>query len=161
MAFKQPPVFDPKEDDDYASWKADVEIWKTCTSVEPVKQGAAVYLARGLTAAQIGVAGGVKIVTDKLDGIFLADANTLGYCAFKEMIEFRRASGVKFMEFIVDFERLDRDVAKYMTLPTGCRAFLLLHAANLTPELEKLARATSELNYDDMKSKLMKIFGDP
>lgn len=169
-SIKQPPVFNPSEDDDYASWKADVEIWQTCTSVEATKQGPAVYLslrgrakdaARGLTAAELGVANGVKVVTDKLDGIFLADESTRAYCAFKELIEYRRASGVKFSEFIVDFERLDKEVAKYMALPTGCRAFFLLHAANLAPELEKLARATSDLDYDDMKSKLMKIFGDP
>ena len=170
MSLKQPPVFDPKEDDDYAAWKTDVEIWMTCTSVEAAKQGPAVYLAlrgrakdaaRGVSAAELGVATGVKVLTDKLDAIFLADSSTRAYCAFKELIEYRRSSGVKFTEFIVDFERLDKDVAKHMTLPTGCRAFLLLHAANLTPEVEKLARATSELDYDNMKKTLMKIFGDP
>ena len=103
----------------------------------------------------------MKAVTDRLDGVFLADKDTRAYCAFKEVIEFRRGSGVKFADFIIDFERLDREVGKYMTLPSGCRAFLLLHAANLSEELEKLARATSELTYDDMKSKLMKIFGNP
>ena len=84
------------------------------------------------------------MVTDKLDGVFLADENTRAYCAFRDVIEYRRSSGAKFAEFIVEFERLDREVGKHMALPTGCRAFLLLHAANLTPELEKLARATAD-----------------
>ena len=46
-------------------------------------------------------------------------------------------------------------------MPTGVQAFFLLKAANLTPESEKLARATSKLEYPDMRDKLMKIFGDP
>ena len=109
MSLKQPPVFDPKEDDDYAAWKTDVEIWQTCTSVEAAKQGPAVYLAlrgrakdaaRGASAAELGVATGVKVLTDKLHAIFLADSSMRAYCAFKELIEYRRSSGVKFTEFI-------------------------------------------------------------
>ena len=41
------------------------------------------------------------------------------------------------------------------------RAFSLLSAANLTHDVEKLAGTTAELNFKDMKDKLMKIFGSP
>ena len=47
-----------------------------------------------------------------------------------------------------------------MELPDGCKAYLLLHAANLTEELEKLARTTSDMTFTSMKEKIMRIFED-
>ena len=171
MSIKQPPVFDPEEDDDYAAWKTDVEIWQLYTDTAAVKQGPAVYLSlkgraryavRGLAPAEIGIAEGVKAITDKLDEVFQTDKSTRAYCAFKEFVEYRRGSGEKFSKFIVEFERRYRDISKFqLQLPEGVKAFFLLNAANLAPDMEKLARATAELTYKDMKDKLMKIFGDP
>ena len=46
-------------------------------------------------------------------------------------------------------------------LTSGVQAFFLLMSANLPDNIEKLARATANLDYTDMKDKLMKIFGDP
>ena len=49
-----------------------------------------------------------------------------------------------------------------MRLPEGVKAFFLLNAANVSEENEKLARATvGDLTYDNMKSKIKKLFGDP
>ena len=48
-----------------------------------------------------------------------------------------------------------------MVLPEGFQAFFLLKAANLSPDHQKLARATcSKLTYKDMKSNILKVFGD-
>ena len=170
MSIKQPPVFDPEENDDYTSWKADVEIWQLYTNIAAEKQGPAVYLSlkgqardavRGLTAAEIGVAEGVKVITDKLNEVFESDVTTRSYCAFKDFVDYRRSSREKFSQFIVEFQKRYREIKKYkLELPEGVQAFFLLNAANLTPDMEKLARTTAELNYKDMKDKLMKIFGD-
>ena len=62
---KSPPVFNPELDDDYASWKSDIAIWKLFTDTRAEKIGAAVYLSlqgkarevvRPLTATEIGAA---------------------------------------------------------------------------------------------------------
>ena len=48
-----------------------------------------------------------------------------------------------------------------MVLPEGFLAYFLLKAANLSPDRQKLARATcSNLTYKDMKSNVRKVFGD-
>ena len=61
------------------------------------------------------------------------------------------------------FDQMYHNLTKYeMVLPEGVRAFFLLNAANLTVDVEKLARATvGELNYKNMKDIVMKICGDP
>ena len=170
MSIKQPPIFDPNEDDDYTEWKSDIEIWQLFTDIRDIKQGPAVYLTlrgrardavRGLTAGEIGAADGVANITAKLDEAFETDPSTRAYCAFKEFVEYRRAKGETFSQFIVEFESKYRNISKYkLTLPEGVQAFFLLNAANLTPDTEKLARATAELTYKDMKEKLTKIFGN-
>ena len=48
-----------------------------------------------------------------------------------------------------------------MKLPEAFRAYMLLDAANIPEENEKLARATLDYRtYDNMKAKLLRIFGD-
>ena len=44
-SIKAPPIFNPDEDDDYESWKNDVEVWQAFTKEEPKRQGPAVYLS--------------------------------------------------------------------------------------------------------------------
>ena len=169
MSIKQPPVFNP-EDDDYTSWKADLEIWQMYTDINSRKQGPAVYLSlkgrardaiRGVTTDQIGAEDGVKAIINKLDEVFQSDLNTRAYCAFKDFVNYRRKSGENFAKFIVEYEKHYREISKYkLELPEGVQAFFLLNAANLAKDMEKLARATADLTYKDMKDKLMKIFGD-
>ena len=43
-----------------------------------------------------------------------------------------------------------------LDLSTGVQAFFLLQAANLTPDLEKLVRATATLVYGDIKKNFKK-----
>ena len=47
-----------------------------------------------------------------------------------------------------------------MKLPTGAKAYFLLKAANLTTDNERLARTTANLDYEDMKNQIQKVFGD-
>ena len=168
---KNPPIFHPEEDDDYLSWKNDISIWKSYTDLAENKLGAAIYLSlkgkarqvvRDLNPEHIGRAGGFELILGKLDSVFLQDEATLAYCAFKDFYEYKRSVGDNFSQFIVEHEQKYQKLIKYkMELPEGVRAFFLLKSANLTEESEKLARATAELNYEDMRDKVMKIFGDP
>ena len=79
-SIKAPPVF--AEDDDYLSWKNDLAVWEMFTDYAAEKRGPAVYLVlsgkardavREIPAANLAVAGGVKVITDKLDGIYVKD----------------------------------------------------------------------------------------
>ena len=73
---KSPPVFNPVEDDDYLSWKNDVEIWRMFTDLKKEKIGAAVYLAlkgkacevvREIEPVDIGTAEGYNLIIAALD----------------------------------------------------------------------------------------------
>ena len=168
---KNPPVFHPDEDDDYLSWKADVEVWKEFTDTKVEKLGLAIYLAlkgkareaaRTLKAADLKKEGGYELIIRELDKVFQADETSRAFCAFKEFYEYKRNSGEGFPDFIVEFEKRYNKVVQYqMELPEGVKAFFLLKSANLSAESEKLARAVSKLEYADMRDKLQKIFGDP
>ena len=167
---KAPPVFNPDEDDDYASWKNDVEVWQCYTKEEPKRQGPAVYLSlkgkareavRGLSVASLRENNGVEVILNKLDEVFQSDETTRAYHAFKEFVEYKRSIGENFSTFIVEYEKRYREVKRFkLDLPTGVQAFFLLQAANLSSDLEKLVRATARLEYLDMKDKLQKVFGD-
>ena len=41
-----------------------------------------------------------------------------------------------------------------------CQGYFLLQAANLTLDNEQLVRATTKIDYDDMKNQIQKVFGD-
>ena len=167
---KMPPVLE--SEDAYIEWINDLKIWQLFTDLPKAKQGPAVYLSltgrarecvRDLTPAQISAETGVANITAKLDAIFKKDHNTRAYMAFKEFYDFKRSSGVSITDFIVRFEYLYHKLQGFdMKLPEGVKAFFLLNAANVSEDNEKLARATvGDLTYDNMKSKMQKIFGDP
>ena len=169
---KYPPVFDPDEDDDYVSWKNDVEVWKLYTNEDKKKLGLAIYLSlkgkardavRELKPQDLGNDDGYDIVIRKLDSVYLKDETTRAFCAFQEFHSYKRSSGENFSDFIVKWEHLYQKIVRFdMKLPEGVKAYFLLNAANMSPEYDKLARTTvKELNYAEMKDKVMKIFGDP
>ena len=167
---KMPPRLEAE--DTYLEWTNDLKIWQLFTDLEIERQGPAVYLSltgrarecvRDLTPEQISSKEGVQHITNKLDAVFKKDQNTRAYIAFKEFYDYKRTSGMTIADFIVRFEYLYHKLQQFdMKLPEGVKAFFLLNAANVSEDNEKLARATvGELNYDNMKQKIQKIFGDP
>ena len=158
---KNPPNFDP-EVDDYVSWKADVTIWKMYTDTAQEKVGPAVYLSlqgkardvvRNLDPNLIGAATGYKTITDELDKVYLSNESSRAFVAFKDLYEYRREGGQDWKAFIVEFEKRYHKVKTSLIgeLSSGVQAFFLLMSANLPSESEKLARATANLDYTDMR----------
>ena len=142
------------------------------TDLAKEKQGPAVYLSltgrakqhcRSLVPATLNVEGGVKILTDHLDGILDQDENTKVFLAFKNFYDYRRSGGTSITDFIIEYEYLYAKLgAQKIKLPEGVQAFFLLTACNVSEENEKLARATcSELTYAKMKDAIQKMFGNP
>ena len=93
----------------------------------------------------------------------MQNESSRAFVAFKEYYEYRREAGHDWKKFIVEFEKRYHKVKTSLIGPlsSGVQAFFLLMSANLPLESEKLARATADLDYDSMRDKLMKIFGDP
>ena len=146
-------------------------VWQQFTDLDAKKQGPALYLslngkarecARSIATDVLGSDDGFKKLLDILDKLFLKDADTRAFLAFKEFYEYKRPYDCSVTDFIAHYEYLYGKVVTHnMTLPEGVKAFFLLKAANVTDEQEKLARATCDkLTYDLMKSNITKIFGD-
>ena len=166
-----PPFFD-SEAGSYERWKEDLAIWHMLSDLSNPKQAQFLYLSlKGKAKDAVGdvkadqLEGneeGIKLITDKLDNVFLKDINTRAFYAFQEFYEYKRASGDTFESFIVKFEQLHTKVSEFkMVLPDGVRAFFILRAANITSDNDKLVRTTaSELSYGQVKDKLKKVFGN-
>ena len=155
------------------NWKKDIQVWKVIVGSEKKKQSAAaVYLSlkgtardavRDVDLEALQSDNGLEELIELLDGVYLKDTSTQAYCAFRDFVGYKRASGESFATFVVEFEKRYREITKYkMELPSGAKAYFVLQAANLTEENERLARTTvDELEYDDMKKQIQKVFGDP
>ena len=91
------------------------------------------------------------------------DKNTKVFLAFKAFYDYRRQSGTTITDFMIRYEYLYTTLGNHnVILPEAVQAFFLLTAANVSEENEKLARATcGDLTYNNMKSTIQKIFGDP
>ena len=170
QALKTPPIL--VDEAGYIEWKDDLKIWELYTDLDRKKRGPAVYLTlhghardcvRDLTPGEIGADTGLKTIVDKLDKTFLKDKDTQTFITFETFYSYRRSSGENITDFIVHFEYLRHKMEKQsINLPEGVLAFLLLKAANISTENEKLARATcASMTYDNMKACITKIFGDP
>ena len=170
QTLRTPPVLAGQES--YLEWKDDIKVWELFTDLEKKRRGPAVYLTltgtardcvRDLTIEEIGADEGVKKITDKLDKVYLKDKDTQTFVAFESFYNYRRTSGVNITEFLVDFGYLCNKLSKQeIELPQGVLAFMLLKASNISTEHERLARATCQsMTYDNMKSCITKIFGDP
>ena len=104
-------------------------IWQLFTDLKKEKHGPAVYLSlsgrardcvRDLKPEEIGVDGGVKKITDKLDVLFLKDANTRAFLAFTEFYDYRRPSGVSITDFLGKFDYLYSKLGNFdVELPEG------------------------------------------
>ena len=136
---KAPPVF--VEDEDYLSWKNDIEVWEMFTDLDKKKRGPAVYLTmtgrardavREIPAAELGGNDGLNKIIEKLDSLFLKDESTRAYMAFKEFHQFKRSSGEHFADFIIKFEKLYNKLVKHdMALPEAVKGYFVLNAANI------------------------------
>ena len=101
-------------------------------------------------------------VLTKLDEIYMKEKDTRAFLAVEEFIEYKRKNDGDIRDFIVHYDYFYGKLSEFgMVLPEGFQAFFLLKAANLSPDHQKLARATcSKLTYKDMKSNILKVFGD-
>ena len=96
-----PPVLSA-DGTDYLEWKVAVRRWATFTkytntqwaSVVSVKSlsGEARSLALSISDEEIGAEDGLDNLIAELDTLYLNDEDTLGYEAWRKLIEFKRCS---------------------------------------------------------------------
>ena len=163
-----PPIFN-EETDTWTDYKKELEIWKALTTLEPKKQGPALYLqlqdkakeaVQNLEISKVTAENCIVEIINVLDELYNENENQSAYLAYSEFENFKRPSDMTTKDYIAKFEALNGNIRKYnMELPDSVLAYRLLNSANLNEEENKLCRATlTELRYEQMKAQLIKIF---
>ena len=167
--FKAPPSLSKCAS--YETWKKELKIWQRFTSLAKEKQGPAIFLTlEGRARESVleieldtlsGIAG-VDEITKHLDKIYLKDRKLAAYEAYENFEKFKRSANMSIRDFINEFERLHCKVKEHKSeMSSDILAYRLLKSANLSTANEQLAKATvAELDYETMKTQLLKIFGD-
>ena len=101
---------------------------------------------------------GMKKLYEKLDTLFLEDINQSAFRAYETFENYQRLAGTS-LDFLIEFGRLVAKLKDFnILLPEPVLAFRALKSANITPDNEKLVKATvSELTLSSMSKQLRKI----
>ena len=169
-SYKTPPAL--SKSSSYENWLKEIKVWQKLTDLGIGKQGPAILLslegkARDtvleLEIDDVAADGGVKLIIDKLDKLYLKDKAQSAYEAYDRFEKFQRTSGMHIKDFIFEFEKLLSKSKSYgTTMSSDILAYRLLKAANISESHQQLARATiiGDLTYEAMKNQLKRIFGD-
>ena len=166
---KAPPLLSASKS--YSDWKKLINLWQTFTTLEKAKQGPALVLslegkaqeaALELDSKDISGEDGVKAVLIKLDKIYEKDKLIEKYNAIEKFETYKRSKETSIRDFLAEFDkRLHKTQSYKTTMSEDLKAYRLLKSANLDANHEKLIKATvSDLNYDEVRSKLIKIFSE-
>ena len=102
---------------------------------------------------------GLDEVLKRLDELYLKDETLQKYELFDQFDNYKRAHSVSINEFLHQFNLLYNKLKSYgTTISDDLLAYKLFKSGNLSPDHEKLAKATCELKYNSMKEQLKKIF---
>ena len=102
---------------------------------------------------------GMDKLVEKLDTLFLEDKNQSAFISYENFENYHRERNTSINDYLIQF---DRHVAKLrefqITLPEPVLAYRALKSANLSPENERLIRATiNNPTLYDMAQQLKKI----
>ena len=167
--YKLPPALGPETS--YESWKSEVAIWRLVSEVDKKKQALAMVLsltgkarekALQIEVTELNKDTGVDTLIASLDTIFLKDKTDLAYSAYTKFDSFRKPESMSMADYIIEFERnYDQSKKHDMVLLDAVLSFKLLDSANLSCSQRQLAlTAASDLNFENMKKALRRIFAD-
>ena len=165
---RNPPILDSSTT--FENWEMLVELWQAVTDLKAEKQGPALVLALSHKAREAALeipmtdiksSNGVELIKQKLGKIYKKDSVDSAYEAFESFIHFKRDSETTMSDFISEFERKHAKAKAHgFDLSTSVLAFFLLNQAQLEEEKKQLIKATiTKLEYEEMKTKLTKVFG--
>ena len=125
-------------------------------------EGEAQDAALELTSEEVDAADGVDKIIERLDKLYKKDELTERYNAIEAFDSYRRPKSTSIKDFIIEFEkRLYKTKAYKSTMSDDLLAYRFLKSANLDVTHEQLVKATvSDLKYEEVKTKLRKIFSD-
>ena len=154
--------------DKYSTWRKEMKICELETSLDKTKRALMVFLSLEGTAREAVLEldtavpnseDGTKKLYEKLDTLFLEDINQSAFRAYETFKNFRGPPGVSLEDFLLEFGRLIAKLKDFnILLPEPVLAFRALKSTNITPDNEKLVKASvSELTLSSMLEQLRKI----
>lgn len=167
---KTPPLFN-ENDMDYEQWKKDVKLWTIFTDLPKKKVAIGVHLsltgrARQATS-EISIENmqsetGLDLLFEKLDRVFLQDANWKCFNAYLSFENYRRESEASIDEYLSEFDRRHYKLKECgVTLPDAVVACRLIKSCNLNDVHFQLALSTTqEMTFETMRGTLKKLFAE-
>ena len=161
----EPPLLNPEF---YDSWKREIQLWKLATNISPSHQAPAFFLSltgQARTAilemdiSLLNAEDGMDKLVEKLDTLFLEDKNQSAFICYKNFENYHRERNASINDYLIQFDRHIVKLREFqMILPEPVLAYRALKSANLSPENERLIRATiNNLTLYDMAQQLKKI----
>ena len=155
----------------YDDWVKKVNIWNRITCLPPpeTRGGAILMTLDGeaedavldLSEDELISADGIKNILNKLDMIFKKNITLEKFEALDNFETYCRPHHVSINDFVIEFDKRFNKTKKLGTdISDDLLAYRLIKRANLSAQDEKMVKATCNLTYDDVKSKLKSIFGD-
>ena len=166
-SYKSPPEI---TDNEYETWRREIELWQIVTDLEKSKQAVAIALslrgkyrdvATGISSATLSAEDGVTSLLDELDKHFKKNDVDSAYEAYRDFDKFERVSNQSITDFIQEFEKRYGKLTKHnMTLPSTVQGCKLLEAADLeTTQKQMILSACSSLDYNIVCGILRRTFG--
>ena len=165
-SYKNPPALN--DEIPYEQWTKEIKLWSIVSKSSKSEQAAAVALslqgrarkaAMELDLEELNSEGGLALLIQKLDGLFLKDSNQRMYVAFSEFEKYKRSSDTNIDTYISDFDRLYNKVKVHkVEYPDALLAYKLLENCNLPSETMAIVRqCIGQFTFEDMKAQLRKI----
>ena len=108
-----PPLM--RNDLPYKDWKFNTLVWWDSTTMAVERQGPKVFLALTAKAQQtvrailsreeMKTAGGLKLILDALDTLYLKDDLSTSFAAYEDFTSYRRAADTSIQDFLYDHGR--------------------------------------------------------
>ena len=160
------PVF--HEDMLYKAWKNKLNIGQIITSFPKKEQGIVVLLdslegnakaektVADMKAEEINNDDSIKVITDKLDQIFLKESADEAYKVYSNFINYNKSNEITKSKYIHFYKKM---IEHGMKLPDPVLTFKLLDGANIFNNERKLAlKFCVNLKYKKKKSALKQLF---
>ena len=146
----------------------EIKLWSLCCKLKTEEQGPALALSlsgnarEAATSIDINIlnsANGLQAIINKLDGLYLKDANQRIYVALKSFETYKRKEGGSIDEFLNEFDiKYNKLKAHNITLSDAVLGYRLIEGANLSKSRNELVRISAGgMSYTNIKSQLRKL----
>ena len=167
---KIPPPF-VENVNDYDQWKKDLDLWTAYTSIKEEKQAIAVHLsltgrARKATsevpASDMKTKDGMSKLIEKLDRVFMQDANWKCFHTYLSFENYRRKKDCSIDEYLSEFDLRHYKLKECgVELPDAVIACRLLKSCGLNDLHFQLALSTTpKMTFEEMRNTLKKLFAE-